>query len=290
VIDARRQPLDLPLVATLLCLYGAGWIGGIAGMLLGGGPASVATAQGRSWLVPMLVVQLVSAVVGAIAFRYLIRIMAGCEVRLGAAIAALVAGALVRTFGEYVLVPALDGFPDSAAPAAGLVWIALGLVATFVSYLVLQYAYSLRAAKRPLDPYLVPYSDVVPDEQSAPPSPEQTSYDECVDAVRETSAGLVEAASRAHRDEVAAVILNGLPYLEAATEALQRATPPAHVPLGLHRELIDGAAAAREELLTAAREAALGADSRLQLAGSEGMLETRQALHALAELGVACDW
>lgn len=259
-------------------------------MLLGGGPAAVATAQGLNWLVPMLVVQLASALVGAIASRYLIRVVAGCEVTLGAAIAALVAGALVRTFGQYMLVPTLDGLHDSAAPAAGLVWIALGLIATFVSYLVLQYAYSLRPAERPLDPYLIPCSDPAAEERTAPPALEEASYDECVDAVRETSAGLVDAASRAHRDEVAAVVLNGLPYLEAATEALQRATPPANVPPELHRELVDGAGAAHEELVAAAREAALGADPRLQLAGSEGMLEIRQSLHALAELGVACDW
>ena len=44
----------------------------------------------------------------------------------------------MRTFGEYVLIPTVGGFQNLAAPAAGLVWIALGLFATFVSYLVLQ--------------------------------------------------------------------------------------------------------------------------------------------------------
>ena len=259
-------------------------------MVLGGGPAAVATAHGRNWLVPMLVVQLASALVGAIAFRYLLRTVAGCAVTLGAAIAALVAGALVRTFGEYVLSPTLSGLHDSSAPAAGLAWIALGLLATFVSYVVLQYAYSLRPPERSLSPYLIPYADPVAREQAAPPALEQASYDECVDAVRETSAGLVDAASRAHRDEVADIVLSGLPYLEAATGALQCATPPANVPLELHRDLVESAGTAHEELLTAAREAALGDDPRLRLAGSEGMLELRQALHALADLGVACDW
>jgi hypothetical protein len=62
------------------------------------------------------------------------------------------------------------------------------------------------------------------------------------------------------------------------------------VPLRLHHELVEDAGTAHEELLTAAREAALGDDPRLRLADSEGMRRMRQALRELAELGVACDW
>jgi len=108
--------------------------------------------------------------------------------------------------------------------------------------------------------------------------------------VRETSAGLVDAATRAHLDEVADIVLNGLPYLEAATDGLQRATPPSNVPPHLHRELVEDARTAREDLLTAARQAALGDDPRPRLAGSEGLHRMRHALHELAELGVASDW
>jgi hypothetical protein len=290
VIEARRQPKDLPLVPTLLCLYGAGWIGGIAGSLVGGGPVAVATAQVRNSLVPLLLVQLASALVAAVAVRYLLRSVLGCEISLGAATAALVAGALVRTFGEFALFPTVGNLRDQASFAAVPVWIALGLVATFVSYLVLQHVHTFQPSVGAVSPYLDPYPDPATEDREPPPTFDHAGYDEAVDAVRETSAGLVDAATRAHLDEVADIVLRGVPYLEASTDALQRATPPAKVPPRLHQELVEDARTAHEELLTAARDAALGNDPRLRLADSEGMRRMRQALHELADLGVGTDW
>ena len=231
----------------------------------------------RNSLVPLLVVQLASALVGAVAVRYLLRSVLGYEITLGAATAALVAGALVRTFGEFALFPTVGNLRDQAAVAAVPVWIALGLVATFVSYLVLQCAHSLQPSARAPDPYLDPYTDPPAEDREPPATFDHAGYE-------------VDAATCAHLDEVADIVLRGLPYLEAATDALQHAEPPAKVPSRLHQELVEDARTAHEELLTAAREAALGNDPRLRLADSEGMRRMRQALHELAELGVACDW
>jgi hypothetical protein len=283
VIEARGRSQDLPLVPTLLCLFGANWIGGIAGEFVGGGPVAVAMAQVRASYATLLVVQVASALVGAVAVRYLLRTIVGCEVTLGSAIAALLAGALVTMGGEIVLVTNLGNGRGLTSAAAVPVLFVLAPIATFVSYLVLQHT---RPVGTPAGPYLDPY----PRATDEPATVDHGSYDVCVDAVRETSAGLVETATRAHLDEVADIVLAGLPYLEAATDALERATPPTNVPPQLHRELVDGARTTHEELLTAARQAALGDDPRLRLADSRGMRQVRHALRELAGLRIACDW
>lgn len=267
---------------TLLCLFGANWIGGIAGELVGGGPVAVAMAQVRASYATLLVVQVASALVGAVAVRYLLRTMVGCEVTLGSAISALLAGAVVNMGGEIVLATSFGNGRGLTSAAAAPVLFVLGPIATFVSYLVLQYTRPVGS----LGPYVNPYLRATDE----PATVDHGSYDECVDAIRETSAGLVDSATRAHLDEVADIVLAGVPYLEAATAALERATPPANVPPQLHCELVDGARTTHEELLTAARQAALGDDPRLRLADSEGMRQVRHALHELAERGIGCDW
>jgi hypothetical protein len=291
VIESRRQVEELPVVPTLLCLFGANWIGGIAGAFVGGGPMAVAMAQARASYATLVVVQVASALVGAVAVRYLLRNIVGCEVTLASAIAALLAGALVTIGGEIVLARSFGqghglGVTSTAIP---LLFV-LGPVATFVSYLVLQYTRPLQTSARSLSPYLDAYSGPSVEDRDPPPAFEHTTYNESVDAVRETSAGMVETASSAHLDEVADIVLNGLPHLEAATDALDHATPPAKVPPRLHRELVEAARATREELLDAAREAAVGNDPRLRLADSEGMRRMRIALRQLADLGVGTDW
>jgi hypothetical protein len=275
VVEAREQPQDLPLIPTLACLYGAGLIGGIAGTVVAGGPFEVAMAQLRGSLVTLLVVRLAAALVGAIAVRYLLRVVVGCEIPLGTAIAALIAGALVNTVGQIALGTAVPN-RGPASLVASPVWFALGLAGTFVSYLVLQHGRPLAPSAPGLNPH-----------RERPATFEHATYDECVDAVRETSAGLVAATTRAPLDEVADVVLEGLPYLDAATDGLRRATPPANVPAALHDELVESAGKTREELLSAARNAAVGDDPRLRLADSEGMRDMRTALRELAELGVA---
>jgi hypothetical protein len=291
VIESTRQAEELPLVPTLLCLFGANWIGGIAAEFVGGGPIAVAMAQARASYATLVVVQVASALVGAIAVRYLLREVVGCEVTLGAAVAALLAGAVVTLGGQIALATSFGhghglGVTSTAIP---LLFV-LGPVATFVSYLVLQYTRPLQPSARSLSPYLDPYPGPRVEDREPPAAFEHAAYDESVDAVRETSAGMVEAAASAHLDEVADIVLDGLPYLEAATDALDHATPPAKVPSGLHRELVEAARVTHEELLDAAREAAVGNDVRLRLADSEGMRRMRIALHELAGLGVGTDW
>lgn len=292
MIEARRQPEELPLVPTLLCLLGANWIGGIAAEFVGGGPLAVAMAQARASYATLVVVQVASALVGAIAVRYLLRRVVGCEVGIGAALAALLAGGVVTLCGQVVLAKSFGGghgLGITSTAAVPLLFV-LGPVAALVSYLVLQYTRPVQSSARSLDPYVNRYLGEDVEDRDPPAAAEHTSYDECVDAVRETSTGLVDAATGAHLDEVAGIVLNGLSYLEAATNALDNATPAAKAPPGLHRELVDSARATHEELLDVAREAAVGNDARLRLADSEGMRRMRAALHELAELGVGTDW
>lgn len=292
VIEARRQPQDLPLVPTLLCLLGANWIGGIAAQFVGGGPVAVAMAQARASYATLVVVQVASALVGAIAVRYLLRNVVGCEITLGAAVAALLAGAVVTLGGQIVLATSFGqghGLGVTSSAAVPLLFV-LGPVATFVSYLVLQYTRPLQPSARSLSPYRDPSLGQRIEDRDPPAAFERTTYNESVDAVRETSAGLVETATSAHHDEIADIVLNGLPYLEAAMDALDHATPPANVPPGLHSELVEAARATHEELLDIAREAAVGNDARLRLADSEGMRRIRHALRQLADLDVATDW
>ena len=259
---------------------------------MGGGPIAVAMAQARASYATLVVVQVASALVGAIAVRYLLRNVVGCEITLGAAVAALLAGAVVTLGGQIVLATSLGqshGLGVTSSAAVPLLFV-LGPVATFVSYLVLQYTRPLQTSARSLSPYLDAYSGPSVEDREPPAALEHTTYSESVDAVRETSAGLVETATSAQLDEVADIVLNGLPYLEAATDALDHATPPAKVPPGLHRELVEAARATHEELVDAAREAAVGNDARLRLADSEGMRRIRHALRQLADLDVATDW
>jgi hypothetical protein len=292
MIEARRQPEELPLVPTLLCLLGANWIGGLAAEFVGGGPMAVAMAQARASYATLAVVHVASALVGAVAVRYLLRSVVGCEITLGAAVAAVLAGAVVTLGGQIALSTSFGdghGLGVTSTAAMPLLFV-LGPVGAFVSYLVLQYTRPLQPSPRSFSPYLDPYPEASVDDRDPRSTIEDTTYDECVNAVRETSTGLVDAAARARLDDVVDIVLKGLPYLEAATDALDHATPPTKVPPGLHRELVEGARAAHEDLLDAAREAAVGNDPRLRLADSEGMRKTRHALHQLAELNVATDW
>lgn len=292
VIEPRRQSEELPLVPTLFCLLGANWIGGLAAQFVGGGPMAVAMAQARASYATLLIVQVASALVGAIAVRYLLRTVVGCEVTLGAAVAALLAGAAVNLGGQILLATSSGqghGLGVTSPAAVPLLFV-LGPVATFVSYLVLQHARPLQPSARPLSPYLDQFPGPGVKDREPPAAFEHTTYNECVAAVRESSAGLVDAATRAHLDELAEIVLNGLRYLETATTELDHSTPPAHVPPGLHHELVEAARATHEELLDAARQAALGTDPRLQLADSEGMRRIRHALHQLADLGIATEW
>jgi hypothetical protein len=276
-------------VPTLLCLFGATWLGGIAGEVVGGGPVAVAMAQARASYATLLVVQVASALVAAVAVRYLLRTMVGCEVTLGAAIAALLAGALVNMSGEIALATTFGNGRGVTSGAAVPVLFVVGPIATFVSYLVLQHTRPLQSPVGSPTPYRNTYPDPTAGSRE-PATFERGSYDESVDAVRETSAGLIDAATRGHLDEIAGIVLNGLPHLDAATDALERAAPPTNVPPPLHHQLVDGARTVHEELLTAARQAAVGDDPRLRLADSEGMRHVRQALRELAELGIASDW
>lgn len=292
MIEARRYPEGLPLVPTLLCLLGANWIGGLAAEFVGGGPMAVAMAQARASLATLVVVQVASALVGAIAVRCLLRTVVGSEISLGAAVAALLAGAVVTLGGQIVLATSFgDGHRLGVTSTAAVpLLFALGPVAAFVSYLVLQYTRPLQRSARSFSASLDPYSGLPVDDRDLPSAIEHTTYDECVDAVRETSTGLVDAAVRARIDDIADIVLKGLPYLQAATDALDHATRPANVSPELHRELIEGARQTRQELEDAAREAALGTDPRLHLADAEGTRRLRHALHQLAELNVATDW
>ena len=292
MIEARGRAEELPLVPTLACLLGASWVGGIVAEFVGGGPMAVAVAQARSSYVMLVVVQVASALVGAIAVRYLLRNVVGCEVTLGAAVAALLAGGVVTLGAQIVLARSFGpghGLGVTSTAAVPLLFV-LGPVAAFVSYLVLQYTRPLQPSARSFGPYADPYLGSDVEDRKPPAVVERTSYDECVDGVRESSAGLVDAACRVQLAEVAGIVLNGLPYLEAATDALDHATRPAAVPLGLHRELVEAARATHAELHDAAREAAVGNDPRLRLADSEGMRRMRAALRELAELGVGIDW
>jgi hypothetical protein len=233
-----------------------------------------------------VVVRLASVLVGAVAVRYLLRAVVGCEVSLGAAIAALVTGSAVSLGLQLVLGSAARNGGGLAMPATGMIWFATGLIGAVCSYLVLQHAVVSQPRAHSLDPYL----NATGERLQPPATLDDASYDECVSAVRETSAALVEAATRAHLDNLSDVVLNGLPYLDAATDALQRAEPLAKVPAPLSNGLLEAVRTAREDLLGAAREAALGADPRLRLADSEGMRKMRQAFRELAELDVAVDW
>lgn len=292
VIEPRGQLEELPLVPTLLCLLAANWVGGIAAEFVGGGPMAVAMAQVHGSFATLVVVQVASALVAAIAVRYLLQAVVGCEISLGAAVAALLAGAVVTLGGQIALASSFGGghgLGVTSTAAVPLLFV-LGPVATFVSYRVLQYTRPLQPSLRSRNPYLEPYlgPDVVAREQ--PGLTEETPYDVCVDAVRETSAGVVDAATRAPVDHVANIVLGGLTYLEAAINALDHEVPPANVPTGLHHKLIEAARAVRQEVLDAARAAAVGDDPRLRLADSEGMRRMRATLRELADLGVGIDW
>lgn len=269
---------------TVLCLYGASWIESVAGTMIGAGPASVSGTQAP--VVTLLIVPLISALVGAVAVRYLLRSVIGCEITLGSAIVALVTGELAATLLLILLGMAVRDSGVLAATGAQRAWFLPGLFGTFVSYQVLQRAQPLWPRSRSLEPYL----DRAADEVEPLPTFEDASYDQCVGAVRETSAALANAAIRAERDDVADVILNGLRYMDAATEALGRSAPPAKVPPRLQGELIEAVRVLREDIVESGREAALGNDHyRWRLSDSEGMRKIRAALRELAQLNIAVD-
>ena len=108
------------LVTTLVAVFGAALIGAVAAMILTGpvsglqpvnqfaGPGSTADAY---LPVPTVLMTVIGAAIGAIALRLILGALAGFDVGLVAAFAALVAGKIVFMTVAYAVPEAAAGVP-----------------------------------------------------------------------------------------------------------------------------------------------------------------------------------
>jgi hypothetical protein len=304
------QDHRLPVLPTLLCLYGASVAGALAtSMFLVGGAVPLTRA---SPIVTVLIVRLGAAMVGAVVVRALLNSTLDCEISYGSALLAVGGGACASTTASIVIAGSSDGsLGGSLLPS---------LLGTFVSYRLLQHSASLARPLKGFKSYADPATDSqawIDEPQPTPPTavaaPSRTeSYDGCVSATRETALGLADAITRADPADVPSLILNGIPTLERVAKRLEQADRPERVPAELHQRLLDGIRELEQDLVEtstgAATEAGQDVDPRSlllpstgdlsdsgpryrwQLSQSAGLRTTRQALNDLGNLGIGTDW
>jgi hypothetical protein len=295
VLADGRQNRELPLVPTLLCLLGAGWVTSVLTSFLflggayptGGSPALLVGA--RIFL---------SAAVGAVVVRHLLLNFVGRELAYSAILVALVAGSAASTVAQLVF------FSPSVMPAAGLgLSLVSSMLGVLVSYWLLQNAARSEAGPPVLAPPEQPQATAPLREQERPADP----YSQLVDAARETALGLVAAVGAAQPSAVPCVIGDGLIWLEVARKRLEQTPPPRDVPPELVQRLAAGMAQLGDDLAVTAQGAALTADDRMYQPGllgpsladvsdrggryrweldqSRGVRTVREALEELAGLG-----
>lgn len=308
-VENRR----LPLLPTLLCLYGAGWAGAFATSLLLVGGAS--PLVGGSPIVTVLIVRLGSAIVAAVVVRQLLNSTLGCEITYGSALLALAGGALASATVS-ILVARSQGGP-LAAPAGSLgLSILPSLLGMFVSYQLLQYGASLGRPVNGFKSYAGPgrgrqawIDEPLPSGSTTVvgrPRPE--TYDDCVSGAREATLGLTDAISRADPADVPGLIIDGLPTLERVAKRLEQTKRPASVPAELHQRLLDAIRELQQDIVETSTGAGTATEHdidprslllpstgdlsdsgplyRWQLSQSHGLRTTRQALSDLYNLGI----
>ena len=268
-----RQSRELPFLQTMLCLWGAGWVTSAFTSLLfvgrlypvGGSPALMVAVN-----------ILLSAAVGAVVVRWLLRDVVGRELSYSAILLALVAGSAVGSFAQLAAFAMLRG---GSSAALGLSFLP-GVLGALVSYSLLSSAARAEAPVQPLQ--LAPL-------EVAPPAPPANRYAELSTAIRESTIGLVATVDSADPSSVPSVIADGMIGLEVARKRLEEAPIPADVSPELPRRLALGMELLANELAATADEAALtstgGGRYRWGLEHSEGLSEVREALAELRELG-----
>ena len=317
---ARPSPQDLPLGPTLLCLFATSWVSSAVVSAAFAGRAYPAGVPPAAFLVG---VGLVEALVGAVVIRALLSKVVGCDISYGAAFVALAGGSLASTAFVWATSTAVQHSGNPAVvPSGGLVFGFVPAIASMaVSYWLLQLGAGDRALAqahtgRTADPDGA--SDAGADEAPALDSLSTrlrlggASYSDLVSAARETSLSLVEAVSRGTPEEVPDQISEGLPPLQAITDKLGSATPPAAVPARLHQQLVAGMTQLQEDLVDTASSAASTAEDhitqrgwllpssvdvsdggtryRWELSQSEGLKRVREALGELNTLGIGTSW
>jgi xanthosine utilization system XapX-like protein len=273
VLAASRQNRELPFLPTLVCLWGAGWVTSAFTSLLfvgrlypvGGSPALTVAAN-----------ILLSAAVGAVVVRVLLRDVVGRELSYSAMLLALVAGSVVGTVAQLAAFAMLRG----RSPAAlGLSFLP-GVLGALVSYSLLSNAAHAEAPAPA--PALAPLEMAA----SAPPT---SLCAELMTAVRESTVGLVAAVDAAEPTSVPSVIADGMIGLEVARKRLEETPLPGDIPAELPRRLALGMELLSNDLAETADEAALtttgGARYRWELQHSEGLNEVREALAELRAFG-----
>jgi hypothetical protein len=277
VLADSRQSRELPFLATLLCLWGAGWVTSALTTLVFVGRAYPTSEPALMVGVDVLV----SSVVGAVIVRYLLLNVLNLELSYSAILLALLAGSIADSVLRLALFAEFrHSGPAEAFPVAGLALSFVpSTVGALVSWWLLQNA--LRA-QAPTMPVAVHLPEVAADRPNDP-------FGQSMAAARESALGLVAAVDIAEPASVPSLIADGMLALEAAAQRVEKTPPPGGVAPELPRRL---AAATRElgdELAATADEAALtgtgGGRYRWELDNSPGVRAVRQALDELSALG-----
>ena len=268
-----RQSRELPFLPTILCLWGAGWVTSAFTSLL---------FVGRLYLVggpPALMVAvniLLSAAVGAVVVRWLLRDVVGRELSYSAILLALVAGSVVGTVAQLAAFAMVRGGSSEALALSFLP----AVLAALVSYSLLLNAARVEAPVQA--PALAPL-------EGASFTPPPSRYAELMTAIRESTVGLAAAVDSAEPSSVPTVIADGMIGLEVARKRLEETPPPDAVPSELPRRLALGMELLGNDLAATADEAALTTTGsgryRWELEHSEGLCEVREALAELRQLG-----
>jgi hypothetical protein len=320
VTAARSSARDLPLAPTLLCLFATGWLSSLVVSAASAGRGYLANVPPLAFLVGE---GLVEALVGAVVIRILLKNAVGCEISYGSAFVALAGGSLVSNAFVWATSTSVQhGGSSGVLPTAGVVFAVVPALASMgVSYWLLQLGFRERVTTpSPTRPTAEPgrASDDWADEAPAQRSTQTrwgfggASYDELVSAARETSLGLVEAASRADPADVPDRISEGLPTLQSITANLEKTTPPVAVAASVHAQLIGGLKQLQEDLVDTAASAAITANTRVtqrgwllpssvdvsdggsryrwELSQSPGLKMVRETLSELYTLGVGTTW
>jgi hypothetical protein len=273
VLAGSRQTREFPFLPTMLCLWGAGWVTSAFTTFL---------FVGRLYPIdgpPALMVAvniLLSAAVGAVVVRWLLRDVVGLELSYSAILLALVAGSVVGTIAQLAAFAMLRGGPSATL---GLSFLP-GVLGALVSYSLLSNA--ARAEAPALASALAPL-------EVAASAPTASLYAELMTAVRESTLGLVAAVDSAEPSSVPSVIADGMIGLEVARKRVEETPLPGDVPAELPQRLALGMELLSNDLAETADEAALtttgGARYRWELEHSEGLNEVREALAELRALG-----
>ena len=311
MITSSQQNRELPFLATLLCLWGAGWITSLVTSFLFLGRVYSSSTPST---VMVAVNLLLSAAIGAVVVQYLLVSVAECDIPYSATLLALVAGSVASTVTRLLLFSGIQsGGSQPVLPVAGLASFLPALIGAVVSWWLLQNAAGSRSSSRLAEPPRPGVMERPPPQQTwvfddpHAGDPTAVAYSETILAVRESALGLVGTVNSVPPDSVASVIAEGLVSYEVATKRLEQAQLPSTVSLDLNQRLVAGLKQLEEDLTLTAEEAATTAGTRLyqrglltpsmadvsdgggryrwELEQSQGLRAVKQALRELRELG-----